>query len=43
MYDVYLFDILISLFLLTQILMTNKLFTKGHTIFLERKTNQTEI
>ena len=40
MYDVYLFHILFPWFLLTQILMINKIFTKGHTIFLERMTNQ---
>ena len=43
MYDVYLFDILFTWFLLTQILMINKLFTKGHKIFLERMTNHLEI
>ena len=43
MYDVYLFDILFAWFLLTQILMINKLFTEGHKIFLERMTNRLEI
>ena len=33
MYDVYLFDILFTWFLLTQILMIKKLFTKSHKIF----------
>ena len=33
MYDVYLFDKLFTWFLLTQILMINKLFTKGHKFF----------
>ena len=42
-YNVYLFDILLTWFLLTQILMINKLFTKGHTIFLERMTYHLEI
>ena len=36
MYDVYFFDILLTWFLLTQILMINK-------IFLERMTNHLEI
>ena len=43
MYEVYLFDILFTWFLLTQILMINKLFTEGHKIFLERITNHLEI
>ena len=43
MYDAYLFDILFTWFLLTQILMITKLFTKGHKIFLERMTNHLEI
>ena len=42
MYDVYLFDILFTWFLLTQILMINKLCIKGHNIFLERMTKQLE-
>ena len=33
MFDVYLFDILFIWFLLSQILMINKLFTEGHKIF----------
>ena len=45
MYDDYLFDILFTWFLLTQIhvLLINKLFTKGHKIFLERMTKHLEI
>ena len=43
MYDLYLFDILFTWFLLTQILMINNLFTKGHKTFLERMTNHLEI
>ena len=43
MYDVYLFDILFTWFLLTQILMKYKLLTKGHKIFLERMRNHLEI
>ena len=35
MCGVYLYDILFTWFLLTQILMINKLFTKGHKNFLE--------
>ena len=42
-YDVSLFDILIAWFLLTQILMINKLLTKGHNAFLERMPNHLEI
>ena len=43
MYDVYLFDILLTWFLLTQILI-NKLVTKGrHKILLERIANHLEI
>ena len=42
-YDVYLFDILITWFLLTQILMINKLFIKGDKVSLERMTNHLEI
>ena len=44
MHDVYLFDILLLLFffLLTKILMINKLFIKGHKIFLERMTKHLE-
>ena len=42
-YGVYLFDILITWFLLTQILIINKLFTKGHKLFLERMPNHPEI
>ena len=36
-------EILFTWFLLTQILMKNKLFTKGHKIFQERMTNHLEI
>ena len=43
MSDVYLYDILFTWFLLTQILTINKLFTKGHKIFLEKMTNHREI
>ena len=43
MYDVYLFDMLFAWFLLTQILIINMLFNKGHRIFLERMTNHLEI
>ena len=43
MYDVYLFHILFTWFLLTQIIMIKKLFTKGHKIFLERMANHLEI
>ena len=42
MHDGYLFDILFTWFLLTQILMIHKLFTKGHKIFLEIMTNHLE-
>ena len=43
MSDVYLFDMLFTWFLLTQILMIKMLFTKGHRIFLERMTNHLDI
>ena len=43
MYDVYLFDILFAWFLLNQLLVINKLFTKGHKIFLEGMTYHLEI
>ena len=43
MYDVYLFDILFTWFLLTQILMIYKLLTKGRKIFLEKMRNHIEI
>ena len=43
MYDVYLFDILFTWFLLTKILMIYKLFTEGHNTFLEIMTNHLEI
>ena len=42
MYDIDLSDILFTWFLLAQILMINKLFTKVHKIFLERMTNHLE-
>ena len=43
MHKAYLFDILFTWFRLTQILIINKLFTKGHKIFLQRMTNYLEI
>ena len=43
MYDVYLFDILFTWFLLTQMLMLNMLFTKSNKTFLERVANHQEI
>ena len=43
MYGDDLFDILFTWFPLTQILTINKLFTEGHKIFLEGKTNHQEI
>ena len=43
MYGVDLFDILFTWFPLTKILTINTLFTEGHKIFLEAKTNHLEI